>query len=237
MTCDLFAIGFAAHDPQRLVQFWSGLLGWATDGDMLLPPGDTRAFRLRFVRTAEPKVELNRGHLHLTSSSLQDQQRTVARALELGARHLDLGQTPEEGHVVLADPEGNEFDVIEPGNTFLDGCGFVAELACDGTEAVGRFWSAALGWPLVWDQDEETAIQSPSGGTKISWGGPPVAVLAGPDRLRFDLVPGHGSDQQTEVERLLSLGATRVGSDGSEPGSVELADPDGRTFAVLAHPS
>ena len=25
---------------------------------------------------------------------------------------LDLGQRPEEGHVVLADPEGNEFDVI-----------------------------------------------------------------------------------------------------------------------------
>lgn len=37
------------------------------------------------------------------------------------------------------------------------------------------FWSEALGWPLVWDQDEETAIQSPHGGTKVAWGGPPVA--------------------------------------------------------------
>ena len=27
-----------------------------------------------------------------------------------------------------------------------------------------------MGWPLVWDQDEETAIQSPLGGTKIAWG-------------------------------------------------------------------
>ena len=76
---------------------------------------------------------------------------------------------------MLADPEGNEFCVIEPGNAFLAGCGFLGELACDGTRDVGLFWSEALGWPLVWDQDEETAIQSPRGGTKVAWGGPPVA--------------------------------------------------------------
>ena len=65
--------------------------------------------------------------------------------------------------------------MIEPGNSFLAGCGLLAELACDGTAAVGRFWSQALGWPLVWDEEEQTAIQSPLGGTKIawdSWGGP-----------------------------------------------------------------
>ncbi len=237
MTCDLFAIAVAANDPQRLVRFWSGLLGWSPDGDMLVPPGDQRGFRLRFVPTGEPKVDLNRGHVDLTSTSLEDQQRMVTRALELGARHLDVGQGPDAEHVVLADPEGNEFCVIEPGNRFLEGCGTVGALACDGTQSVGYFWSAALGWPLVWDQDEETAIQSPSGGTKISWGGPPLAVLAGPDRLRFDLVPSVASGQQAEVERLLSLGATVVGRDTSAPGSVELADPDGKTFAVLAHPS
>ena len=62
--------------------------------------------------------------------------------------------------MVLADPEGNELCVIEPGNSFLAGCGFVGELACDGSREVGHFWSEALGWPLVWDQDQETAIQS-----------------------------------------------------------------------------
>ena len=30
---------------------------------------------------------------------------------------------------MLADPEGNEFCVIEPGNGFLAGCGFLGELA------------------------------------------------------------------------------------------------------------
>jgi hypothetical protein len=38
---------------------------------------------------------------------------------------------------------------------------------CDGTRAVGCFWSSALGWPLVWERDQETAIQSPRGGTKV----------------------------------------------------------------------
>ncbi len=35
----------------------------------------------------------------------------MATALGLGAGHLDVGQRPEEGHVVLADPDGNEFCV------------------------------------------------------------------------------------------------------------------------------
>jgi len=35
----------------------------------------------------------------------------VARALELGARHIGIGQLPEEPHGVLADPDGNEFAV------------------------------------------------------------------------------------------------------------------------------
>ena len=37
----------------------------------------------------------------------------MERALATGASHLDVGQLPEEEHVVLADPEGNEFCVVE----------------------------------------------------------------------------------------------------------------------------
>ena len=133
-------------------------------------------FELRFVPGATEKTRPNWIHLHLTSARLGDQERTVDRALELGATHLDVGQLPEEGHVVLADPEGNELCVIEPGNRFLAGTGFLGELACDGTRDVGLFWSDALDWPLNWDQDEETSVQSPLGGTKVSWGGPPVAA-------------------------------------------------------------
>ena len=106
--------------------------------------------------------------------------------------------------MVLADPEGNELCVIEAGNRFLAGTGFLGELASDGTRDVGLFWSAALGWPLNWDQDEETSVQSPLGGTKISWGGPPVAPKTG-RRMRFEL-----EATPSEIERLVALGATRV---------------------------
>lgn len=132
---------------------------------------------------------------------------------------------------MLADPEGNEVDVIGPGNRFLAGCGLVGAINCDGTRAVGLFWSAALDWPLVWDQDEETAIQAPAGGAKMAWGGPPVAPQRGTNRLYLELRP-HG-DLDAEVDRLLGLGATLLDVEGAGPGERWLADPDGNEVCVV----
>ncbi|MFF7846175.1 VOC family protein [Streptomyces sp. NPDC007910] len=242
MASQLFAICFRATRPAELARFWSGLLGWERagepggepgDGVALLPPGDA-GFRLRFLPGAEPKSARNRAHFDLTSASPEEQRRTVARALELGGSHLDVGQLPEEGHVVLADPDGNEFCVIEPGNAFLADTGVIGALACDGTQRVGRFWSEALGWPLVWDQDEETAIQSPEGGTKITWGGPPVAPQTGANRLSFELALPAGADAEAEVDRLVALGARRAdtGTGEGDDGYVQMLDPDGNEFSV-----
>jgi len=229
----LLAVTFDAHHPVRLAQFWAGVLGREVveDAGGPLLPGDDTQLGLRFVPSRVETAGPNRMHLHLTSASPADQQQTVATALGLGACHLDVGQRPEEGHVVLGDPEGNEFCVIEPGNAFLAGCGFLGELACDGSREVGLFWSEALGWPLVWDQDQETAIQSPQGGTKVAWGGPPVAPKAVRNRQRFDLARADG-DQGAEVDRLVFLGATRL--EVGEDGAVALADPDGNEFCVKA---
>ncbi len=231
MSSRLLALTFEAHDPDRLAGFWAGVLGRVVVDDprgALLPGSDTQV-GLRFAPGAAEKVGPGRVHLHLTSASPAGQQDTVAGALQLGADHLDVGQLPEEGHVVLADPEGNEFCVIEPGSSFLAGCGFLGELACDGTRQVGHFWAEALGWPLVWDEDQETAIQSPHGGTKIAWGGPPVAPKHGRSRQRFQLAVADG-DLAGEVGRLVALGATRLGSTSN--GAVELADPDGNEFCL-----
>jgi predicted enzyme related to lactoylglutathione lyase len=233
----LVALTFDANSPRRLARFWAGVLGWemardSSDGSALLPSDDT-GFLLRFLPTEEAKSGPNQMHLDLTSTSLEDQQQTVARALELGARHLDVGQRPEEGHVVLADPEGNEFCVIEPGNSFLADCGFIGALSSDGSQQVGYFWSEALGWPLVWDQDQETAIRSPHGGPKITWGGPPLMPKTGKNRLHLDLAPAVDGDQQAEVDRLLSLGATCIATGPGEVGPVVMADPDGHEFWVL----
>ena len=234
MTCRLEALTFDANDPRRLADFWAGVLGWklADDGTALEPTDDT-GFRLRFLPTAEPKTLQNRMHFDLTSRSLENQQETVARALELGGRHIDVGQGPGAEHVVLADPEGNEFCVLEPGNDFLADCGFLGALSCDGSQEVGYFWSEALGWPLVWDQDQETAIRSPLGGPKVTWGGPPLMPKPTKNRLHVDLAPPPG-DQQAEVDRLIALGATRIDIGQGEVEWVVLADPDGNEFCVLA---
>ncbi|MCW2758114.1 MAG: hypothetical protein JWO46_1860, partial [Nocardioidaceae bacterium] len=122
--------------------------------------------------------------------------------------------------------------VVEPGNSFLADCGFVGALSSEGSQEVGHFWSAALRWPLVWDQDEETAIRSTAGGPIISWGGPPVAPKTGKNRLHLDLAPTDG-DQHAEVERLVALGATRIDIGQGEVSWVVLADPDGNEFCVL----
>jgi predicted enzyme related to lactoylglutathione lyase len=236
-TSRIIALCFDAHDPHGLARFWAELLGRELtidpDEGLTLPPKEDTEFRIYFAPTTAVKTGPNQVHFDLTSASLQAQQDTVARALELGGRHLDVGQRPEEGHVVLADPEGNEFCVIEPGNRFLADTGVIGAFSSDGSRAVGQFWSEALGWPLVWDQGEETAIQSPRGGSKVSWGGPPDHPKQGKNRLHFDIAPPAGVDQQAEVERLVALGARRIDIGQGDVSWAVMADPDGNEFCVL----
>ena len=232
MAVRLEAVRFDVADALAAAAFWAALLDREvrTESGGALVPGDETQVGLRFVTSQAEQVGRPRLHLHLTSSSLEHQRRTVETALRLGGRHLDVGQGPDDTHVVLADPGGNELCVIEPGNNFLAGTGYLGEVTCDGSRDVGMFWHDALGWPLVWDKDEQTAIQSPLGGTKISWdrweGRPPAERTSGRNRQRFDLVT---ADPANETERLVALGATRL-SDLSD--GVELADPDGNAFGL-----
>jgi predicted enzyme related to lactoylglutathione lyase len=238
MTSRLVNLCFDANDPLALARFWAEALRWdiedETDDEICLLPTDGTGFEILFLPVPEPKSGTNRLHLDLTSTSLDDQQETVARLVELGGRHIDIGQRPEEGHVVLADPEGNELCIIGPDNAFLAGTDRLGSITCDGTREVGYFWSEALGWPLVWDQDGETAIRAPDGtGPLITWGGPPVAPKAGKNRLHLDIAPPAGGDQHAEVERLLALGAARIDIGQGEVRWVVMADPDGNEFCVL----
>ena len=237
MTLRLRTLCFDANDPLRLARFWARALRWqvhdATDGLVSLVPTDDTRFGIDFAPVPEKKVGKNRIHLDLTTTSIDDQTETVGRLVELGARHVDVGQRPDEGHVVLADPEGNEFCVIEPDNSFLADCGRLGSITCDGTREVGYFWSEALGWPLVWDQDEETAIRALDGtGPFITWG-PPLAPKIGKNRLHLDIAPPDRGDQHAEVDRLVSLGATPIDIGQGDVSWVVMADPDGNEFCVL----
>jgi len=100
----------------RLTAFWNSLLAREVvlEASGALLPSDDTQLGLRFLAASTEKSGPNRLHLHLTSTSLEDQQRTVETALSLGGRRLDVGQIPDEGHIVLGDPDGNEI-CVAPG--------------------------------------------------------------------------------------------------------------------------
>ncbi|GGR58851.1 catechol 2,3-dioxygenase-like lactoylglutathione lyase family enzyme [Nocardioides luteus] len=237
MTPRRFGICIDANDPERVAAFWATVLGreaGVRGEEISLLPRSDDDIRIRFLPTDEPKAMANPHHLHLTSRLADDQQRTVDRLLSLGARHLDVGQLPEEDHVVLGDPEGNELCVIPAGNSWLAGTGFLGEVAADGSRDAGIFWSEALGWPLVWDEDGETAVATPSASAKVAWGGPPSVPRGPRDRFRFDLVAPEGVGREEEIERLVGLGATVVTELGGDGRWARMSDPDAYVFEVLA---
>jgi catechol 2,3-dioxygenase-like lactoylglutathione lyase family enzyme len=237
VSARLDALCFDANDTVGLARFWAAALGWEENFDIAgvvrLVPTDGTRFNLDFLPTRERKQGKNRIHLDLNSTSVEEQRETVRRLLDLGARPIDIGQGPDCDHAVLADPEGNEFCVVQPGNFVADG-GFVGSITCDASgPAVGYFWSEALGWPLVWDQDEETAIRAPDGTGQFITFGPPLPPKHGKNRLHIDIAPPADRDQLGEVDRLVALGARRVDIGQRDVDWVVMADPDDNEFCVL----
>ncbi len=236
----LVALCFDANDPIGLARFWAEALHWEigveTRDAVGLVPTDATRFRIVFLRAQGHKAGQNRMHLDLTTTSVDDQRESLARLIEIGGRRIDIGQRPEEGHDVLADPEGNEMCILAPGNSFLAGCERLGAINCDGTRRVGVFWSEVLGWPLVWDQNEETAIRAPDGtGPLITWSGPPLMPKFGKNRLHLDIAPERG-DRQAEVDRLVALGAARLDIGQGDVDAVVMADPDDNEFRVVSPP-
>ena len=230
---EIAAVVFGAADPQALARFWARALGWevgeADRGRVPLVPTDGTRFTVRFDPVVLDQTSRHRLHLDLTTSSDGDQQRTADELVALGGRYADYDLGPDEGHLVLMDPEENELCLIEPENRFLAGCPRLGAVNGDGTRATGVFWSGALGWPLIWDQDDETAVRHPDGtGPIISWGGAPLNDKDGTNRLHLELRPT--GDPERERARLVSLGATE--RDGADPGVVLLRDPDGNELAL-----
>lgn len=237
---ELVGLSIDARDPLSLAPFWAAALRWDVDdrdpSAVALVPTDGTGFPVVLRAAASVAPAPGRYHLDVTTTSVEDRDATVTRLLELGGHHHDVGQGPDESHVVLADPEGNALCIIEPGNRFLGDCGRLGAVNGDGTEAVGRFWSEALGWPLIWDQDGETAIRAPGPtGPIIAWGGPPVAPKEGRNRLHLDLAPAPGADPAVALDRLVALGARTIDLGRDDGVRTVLADPDDNEFCLL-HP-
>ncbi|MFL6133312.1 MAG: VOC family protein [Nocardioidaceae bacterium] len=104
-------------DMRRAVEFWTAALGyrpreseWDPDFMMLEHPNRQR-LPVSLQRADAPPVEPVRLHLDLYTS---DQDLHVRRLVELGATRVYNWPYPEDADfVVLRDPDGNEFCVID----------------------------------------------------------------------------------------------------------------------------
>ena len=98
-------------------------------------------------------------------------------------------------------------------------------------QKLGHWWADALGWKVFFDRANEFVI------TTEDERFPGLVFLkvpeakAGKNRLHLDVVP---DDQEAEVARLKSMGATEVdiGQSGNESWVV-MSDPEGNEFCVL----
>ena len=116
MSSIILNITFDCADPRALARFWGQVTGWSAieeprpgcEESAVGMAGEGRP-RLYFVRVPETKTSKNRVHLDMMPTD-RNQDEEITRLTGLGARIVS-DRRPELGWVLLADPEGNEFDV------------------------------------------------------------------------------------------------------------------------------
>src|SRR5215813_6730896 len=113
MASVIKTVTFDAADALALARFWAAVFGSDVDEESTADKAFVEAAgwggpNVWFIRVPEPKTAKNRMHFDLRAPGAVEDE--VARLERLGAavarRH--------SGHVVMADPEGNEF-CVEPG--------------------------------------------------------------------------------------------------------------------------
>ena len=100
------------------------------------------------------------------------------------------------------------------------------------TESLAAWWSQVLGWPVEpADDDGEWLLRAPAGAGPDWLFLPVPETKSAKNRIHFDFTP---HDQQSEVRRLIGLGASHIDIGQGEQSWVVLADPEGNEFCVLA---
>jgi hypothetical protein len=247
MATRLVQIHMKARDDSALGRFWAEALGWGLDSEEpgvtnLEPEGfvypDAAAVCIDVVADPQPKMMKNRVHIDLATTSAAHQTGLVARLQELGATPADVGQG-DVPWTVLADPEGNEFCVLEPQPIYRD-TGPIAAVAvdCADPRAMARFWDEAMDWTLHEVTDDHAVLRSAKGvGPYLEFHRTPdvktVWNRAARPRIHLDLRPYPGDDQEAETARLRALGATDIDVGQGDAPWTCLADPEGNEFCVL----
>lgn len=107
------SIVWGVKDVHRAVEFWSAALKYqlkypATDDWAILIPKSGEGIQLSINRISSPKAK--RHHIDLFTDN---QQEEVARLISLGATRKEWNYEPDADYVVLNDPDGNPFCVIQ----------------------------------------------------------------------------------------------------------------------------
>jgi hypothetical protein len=127
-----WTLGCDAEDPQRLARFWAQALGYVPEpgfdgpdaSSIIDPEGERPA--IGWLRVKEPKTAKNRVHVDIRVAGeppwdLEERasliRSKVAELVAAGATAVRDEELTDEsgravlGHVVMVDPEGNEFCV------------------------------------------------------------------------------------------------------------------------------
>ncbi|WP_306313526.1 VOC family protein [Streptomyces hydrogenans] len=124
MTCRFTELVIDCHDPERLAEFWCAVLDFKVidraEGQVEIASWEptVEAVRARqapptivFIRVPEGKTAKNRLHLDVSPIDAGTEAEAT-RLMALGATKVDVGQGFARSWIVMADPEGNEFDVV-----------------------------------------------------------------------------------------------------------------------------
>jgi predicted enzyme related to lactoylglutathione lyase len=230
-----------ASDPPKLARFWAAALGWEMEeegGEVgVCPAGydypDPVALPVMFGPVPESKAGKNRVHLDLATESAEHQSALVARLRSLGAQPADVGQG-DVAWAVLADPEGNEFCVLEPRPVYRD-TGPVAAVVVDSADpaALAGFWELASGWARVRSDGSLVAFRSPEGVGPYLELEKVAEAKTVKNRMHLDVAPQKGEDHAAAVKQLQEAGAVPADIGQGDVRWAVLADPEGGEFCVL----
>ena len=110
-----------ADDVDRAVAFWSQVLGYEPvrfpnegNGFTILVPPSGDGTRVALQQADTPADEHPRVHLDLIVDSSAEQAAEIERLIDLGAVRVPWDLYPDDpDFVVMADPDGNRFCVVD----------------------------------------------------------------------------------------------------------------------------
>lgn len=107
------SIVWGVKDVSRAVTFWTSALDYklkypASEDWAILIPKTGDGIQMSISRITSPKAK--RHHIDLFTDN---QEKEVERLISLGATHKEWNYPPNADYVVLNDPDGNPFCVVQ----------------------------------------------------------------------------------------------------------------------------